>query len=96
MKTVWKYPFPIEDRFELEIPECARILTVDVQHGQPCVWIQVATDRKKETRLFRIFGTGHPIDDDKAEGYAFEYVGTFQILGGDFVGHLYEDKLMPF
>ena len=33
-RTVFKYPFPIEDRFEISLPNGARILHVESQHGR--------------------------------------------------------------
>lgn len=63
-----------------------------------------ADESTYETKTFRIVGTGHPFEDvelvpvDKEEASYkawvdtkwHEYVGTFQMLGGTLVWHLYE------
>ena len=89
MRTIWKYtvPFPPHDRFTLQIPQGARMLRVEVQHDVPCLWMFVPdTDAPKVARTYTVIGTGHPISE--AAGF---YVGSFHLLDGDFVGHLFTD-----
>ena len=83
-KIIWKFPFEVTDVIDLEMPRGAQVLAVQVQHRQPCVWALVDDTKGKEIRHFRCFGTGHPIN---TEG---QFVGTFQLLDGDFIGHLFE------
>lgn len=83
---IYKYPFPVRDNVTIPIHEGAKILTVQVQHGQPCIWALVDTQRPMVNREFRIYGTGHPFDP----GWYGTYVGTFQVYGGDLVFHVFD------
>lgn len=86
MKTIWKFPIEVTDRFELVLPVGARVIWVAAQGPEGAVlWAEVDTDAPTETRRFRLVGTGHAL----VEG--LEYLGSFQLLSGSFVGHLYED-----
>ena len=82
MKTIWKFPITVDDRFDLEMPQDARILTVQAQNGEPCLWAEVYPDNPRETRQFTVVGTGNPMPP------AVTYVGTWR--EGSFVSHLYE------
>jgi len=88
MKKVYKYRLEIKDEQTLELPEGAEILTVQSQLGMACLWALVDPERKKEKRIFRIAGTGHPIDDNKK----YKYIDTFQLYGGDLIFHVFENK----
>jgi hypothetical protein len=84
VKTIHKYPVFILDEFRLPLPIDAQILTVQMQHGDPYIWAKVDPDAAKEMRNFRLYGTGHPMDQDG------QYVGTFQAKDGQLVFHLFE------
>ena len=84
MKTIWKYPIGTET--EIEMPQFAQVLSVQVQHTQPCIWVLVNPDLARTKRLFRIYGTGHEIPNNPGM-----YIGTFQHHGGAIVFHLFED-----
>lgn len=86
MKTVYKYTFQILDDFEILIPTGARILHVDVQRGQPCIWALVDPNAVDEVRKFHLAGTGHPIYDKVFE---YRHVGTFMMENGALVFHLF-------
>lgn len=85
MKTIHKYPLRPSDSTLLSIPEGAQVLCVQVQHDQPYIWVLVESDRHPESRLFRMVGTGHPMPEEVKE-----YIGSFQLLGGNLVFHLFE------
>jgi len=82
MTTIWKYAIPHDTRFDLEMPQDARILCVQVQDGTPCIWAQVNSDDGQETRQFTIVGTGHAVPPGT------QYVATWQDV--PYVWHLYE------
>ena len=88
MLTVWKYPVPVEDEFELAIPVPARPLTVQIQDGMPYLWALVDPDpnRLLARRRFRLAGTGHPIEEQNDE---LQYIGTFQMHGDALVFHVF-------
>lgn len=87
MKTIYKYPFPIDDKFTINLPVGAVVLAAQMQGQQPCLWAEVDTDRPVLPRAFRLFGTGHPMPSGPADDLRF--AATFQM--GPFVWHLYED-----
>ncbi len=89
MQSVYKYTIPVEDYFSLDLPKGAKILTVQEQHGKPQLWALVKRGEPNETRNFRLAGTGHPI---KESPEMLNYIGTFQIAGGSFIGHVFEIK----
>ena len=89
-RTIWKFPFVLEDRVTLNVPESAeaRSVGLDPEH-RPCVWCEVSDaptadlehQRKKSLTLF-IVGTGDPIPE-----VARTYLGL--IIHGPFVWHFY-------
>ena len=89
MKTIFKYPVPITDKFSMKLPEGAEILTFQAQSysSQSCIWAIVNPDAKKETRYFNIVGTGHPIENRKS----LKYIGTSLPDNGIVVWHLFEE-----
>lgn len=93
MRQVFKYPLSIEDEFTLQLPIGAELLAVQVQIVRgtetPTLWALVDDSAPSELRTFLLRGTGHPIDASKN----IQYVGTFQLGGGAFVGHLFEETV---
>lgn len=87
MKKVFKYPVEVSDKFSLLLPMEARILAVQMQRDKPCLWALVDPNAPVETRNFRVAGTGNPIEEEN-----LEYIGTFQMAGGNLVWHLFEIK----
>ncbi len=85
---IWKYEIKIDDKIQIEMPEKAEILSVQVQKGIVCIWALVDSENKTETRYFEVFGTGHKVPVDM--GISRKFIGTFQIYGGDLVFHLFE------
>lgn len=85
MVTIHKYQFEISDRVEIEMPCGASVLSIQLQDGKPTVWAMVETTYSAETRVFRIYGTGHKLDLFATEG---RYLGTIQLEG--FVWHIFE------
>ncbi|KKN27722.1 hypothetical protein LCGC14_0861460 [marine sediment metagenome] len=84
---IYKYPFEVSDTVEIMMPTKARILTVQTQSNAPCIWALVDGDKPLETRRFRVFGTGHEFNIDPIQS---KYIGTFQLMDGGFIGHLFE------
>ena len=81
MRTVWKLQIPIfQSHFSL--PVGATVVAFQMQNGTPCLWADVETAAAPETRVFKIFGTGHQVPEGAI------YVGTLQ--DGDLVWHCFE------
>ena len=71
----------------IEMPLGARILSVQVQMDEICIWALINDAHELVSRRFRVFGTGHPIEG----GDALTYLGTVQLLEGRLVLHVFED-----
>ncbi len=78
--------FFVEDIIKIEMPKDAEILTVQSQNTYPMIWAKVNPNNELEIRNFRIYGTGHKINEEEK----LKYIGTFQMAGGNFIGHLFE------
>lgn len=83
---VFKYPIPILDEFTLALPNGAELLSVQAQAGEPMLWALVDETAPPKTRSFILRGTGHAIAPTDIP----RYVGTFQLHGGNFIGHVFE------
>ena len=79
MKQIWKFRV----NTTIQMPMEAKILTVQLQDGEPMMWLVVDTENELESRKFTIVGTGNSFDDKDAK-----YIGTFQ--EPPFVWHLFE------
>jgi len=90
MKTIWKYKLLEEDEQTIAMPDMAEILTVQLQNGEPHLWVLVDPQQPLGERRFSIYGTGHPVPDHLTA--AGNYIGTFQFYGGLMIFHLFEDK----
>jgi len=84
---VYKYTIPVEDYFSLDLPAGAKILTIQVQRDEPQIWALVDPEQQPRPYNFRLAGTGHDITESRD---SLEYIGTFQLVGGNFIGHLFE------
>lgn len=86
-KTIWKYEIPVREKFTIELPKSARVLAVQNQMDVPCMWILLNPAEEKKTCNFRLVGTGHDVPVN-AEDF---YLGTFQVAGGEFVFHVFQE-----
>lgn len=84
MKTIHKHPIQTTDCQTIEIPFWCNLLTVQAQHGTPCIWAEVETTDTMSKLHIRTFGTGHEIPEDIGQ-----YPGTYQLEGGSLVFHVY-------
>lgn len=89
MKKIYKYPVEVADVQTILLPLGAQILTVQEQNGQPYIWAIVNPETDSEPRRFRLYGTGYNIETDNV----LKYIGTFQLLCGRLVFHLFEEVL---
>jgi hypothetical protein len=89
VKTVYKYPVIAITEFSLEMPAESKVLSVQMQRSEACLWALVETDSPMVMRHFYVIGTGHEF---KPAGDV-SFVGTFQVtgaLGTLMVFHLFE------
>ena len=89
MRTIYKYPIPLDslDSFSLDMARGARILDVQNQGPFPMLWAEIHTEDPTEKRYFRVYGTGHELPIEP-----LLYIATFQSLTsmGWLVWHIYE------
>lgn len=86
-QAIWKFPVEITDEFEIPMPKGAKVLTVQMNQGLPFIWALVNLDAgETEPRCFKLVVTGHNVSNAGA------YVGTFQIMEGMLVFHLFESN----
>jgi hypothetical protein len=86
MNVIWKYDVPVLDEFAISLPKEAEIVHVGSIGDKPYMWVIHDPINDYEQRTFYVRGTGHNIKDDLI------YIGTFIILSGEFVGHLFEEE----
>lgn len=87
MKKIYKYPLEIRDEQVVLLPTGSKILTVQSQGEQACIWALVNPTMSNDMAItIRIFGTGHTIQDSDK----MEYIGTFQMCGGSLVFHVFK------
>lgn len=82
--AIWKYQLVVGFN-QLTLPIHARFLSVQVQGREPQAWFLVNPRARTEERQFVVVATGMEFDPED-----LEYLGTFQLLDGEFVGHLWE------
>lgn len=83
MKTIWKWK--LEPFTTIQMPKDARILTVQVQYGKPCLWALVDPTKELCSRNFQVYPTGGNLPDKPGE-----YIGTLQMHEGNLIFHVYE------
>ncbi len=85
MLKVFKYPVNIAPIVSVDMPKGATLLSFQLQGAQPCLWALVDPFEEKETREFRVVGTGHDIEDSDS----LRFVGTIQMMDGILIWHLF-------
>lgn len=84
---IYKYTFRVDDTVTITMPKGAEILSVQTQDDVPTVWALVDPKAPPVSRLFHIFGTGHPIPGLFGPS---SFVATFQQRDGAFVWHMFD------
>jgi hypothetical protein len=72
MLSVFKFPVGVGD--SVLMPVGAKILSVQVQRGVPCLWALCDPEARLVRRSLKVYGTGHPVPDNPGT-----FVGTFQL-----------------
>ena len=84
--SVWKYEIQVEDEFTILMPRLAEVIHVAVQDDRPCMWALVNPAAEPTARTFHVHGTGHRVDPQLV------HLGSFMLVDGRFVGHLFEHR----
>ena len=81
MRVIWKYDI---SREIIRVPIWSKVLCVQLQDGEPQIWMLVDTEEKVfERRRFIVIGTGQSFNSKD-----MNYIGTYQ--QGIFVWHVFE------
>jgi hypothetical protein len=86
MKTIFKFVLATGWQV-IEMPAGAKLLSVQAQNNQTCLWAEVDTTMPMRSRSFIQVGTGRPLPGQ----LTLDYIGTVQLDGGELVLHVYED-----
>jgi hypothetical protein len=86
MRTIYKYELKgTSGRYTFLLPSDAEIILVKAQRNVPCIWVKLDTENAVVTREFRLYGTGHRIEEKNLYHH-----GSFFMQDGTFVFHLFE------
>jgi len=82
---IWKFPLAVTNFQQVSMPVGAKILALQVQREQPCIWALVDPVALRENINVETFGTGHRIDSMERE-----YIGTYQLVDGNLIFHCFK------
>jgi len=82
---IWKWEIKVTDRQTVMMPDGAKLLDVQMQDGQCCIWALCDQSAELAPRWLAIYGTGNSMPDNPGE-----YIATFQMHGGALVFHVFE------
>ena len=88
MITIWRFPITDAENQIITMPKNAKILTVRVRGGQPCLWALVDTEAKTGPRMIITVSTGYWCDHVVQRSY----IGMYQEEreeGGSYVWHVF-------
>ena len=100
MRTIYKYPLKIVDTQIIEVPGIfefgnsfnKQFLCIDVQYGVLYLWCIVDTNSKQKMKIkLRIVGTGNPMPEFLGKE---DYLGSYHLLDGQFVGHVFVEDII--
>jgi hypothetical protein len=98
-RVIWKFKLKVTDVQDIEIPHGSILLSVQNQNETPyqietpCLWALIYdTEAEKEVIRLRTIGTGNPISDDDFNPK--DFLGTYQLNNGSFVGHVFQVSLI--
>ena len=63
LKEIWEFHLDICDEQTILIPKNAKILSVQAQNDNLCLWVLCDPLASKIERIFYIYGTGNPIQN---------------------------------
>jgi len=84
---IWKYELTTSDRQSVMMPKGAQILSVQVQNHTPCLWVLCDEMAAQVQRQVLTLITGTQIAPEDADN---QFVGTYQMNDGSFVGHVFD------
>jgi hypothetical protein len=86
---IYKYRLNIDAETEIKMPSNAKVLSVQNQKGDLCLWALVYDVCDMETRKFYVAGTGHSLPPGIEK---WKYLDTVQFYAGDLVMHVFMEN----
>lgn len=86
-RAIHKYLLTLSEKETAQIPEGAKLLTVQLQGDRPVLWAMVNPDAPKVERLIRCYCTGTEIPEYE---HIIKHLGTVQQHSGMVVYHFFE------
>jgi len=85
--AIWKFHLAIINLQTIQMPKGARILSVQAQRNQVCLWAMVNPDPEipSQTTEIEMHGTGHIFTEGN-----LKFIGTVLTENGNFVWHVFE------
>lgn len=85
--VIFKYPIVNTELQTVDLPAGAKILSVQEQSGQLCLWALVNQSHVSYMRHIRIEHTG----SEFGQTNSLAHIGTLLTAGGDYVLHVFEE-----
>jgi hypothetical protein len=85
---IFKYTLEITDHQIVMMPAEAKFLDIQIQNGEPQLWVLCDGSAPLTERHITMYGTGHHPPSNVGE-----YIATFQLKNGAFVFHAFETKI---
>ena len=87
MKQIYKYLLTIDANNSIELPKNSKILSLQLQNNNPCIWVLVDPKEPLEVINFVTYGTGHEIKSGLGD-----FIGTYQLHDGALVFHVFKQN----
>lgn len=84
--VVWKFALQVQAEQQIHMPRGARLLSVHLQHGDPCIWAEVNPANPAVPVTIHMRGTGHRTDNMPSRA---QFLGTVLMLGDSLVWHVW-------
>jgi hypothetical protein len=102
IKKIFKYPIKVINEQSIKLPCGFKILTIQVQNDNPCIWALVDPEQRTINVKVNTYATGESIDAEEWGLHEYElhghkyisktYIGTYQLSGGVLVFHVFLDE----
>ena len=86
MRTIYKYKLSLSKSQTIETHTNSKILSIQLQNGEPYAWVQVNPSAPKSEITIRMIFTGEDIEDHTR----YEYIDTIQYKG--YVCHFFKES----
>lgn len=77
MKVIFKYPLPVQEKLNIELPQGAKIIRVDDVDGLFWLWAIVDTEQPLELRHIECYKTGQQMPSDAED---LTYLGCCKLF----------------